>query len=174
MVLEKKINPNISPTQSDIKNIASELKEAIQVQDKLKNVFISLKIQGGVEGERYDFDFNLRGSGQLKCGLDCEMTKRNLHPKSKKLADKQVRKLVQQILDSGVLESESYQGQFIPCTLVGVLEIRVGDRVYQTRFVADEEQAKTQQLISPKPLQQTIGAISRTAEQTLKVKSIKP
>ncbi len=174
MVLEKKINPEFNPTHGNSKNISSELNEALQAQDKLRNVFISLKIQGGVESERYDFDFKLRGSGQLKCALDCEMTKRNLHPKTKNLANKEMRKLVQQILDTGVLNSETYQGQFIPCTLVGVLEIRVGDKVFQTHFAADEEQAKTQQLIAPIPLQQTVAAIASTAEQILKVKSIKP
>ncbi len=139
-----------------------------------EKINIQLLISGGVHSERFNFDFALNEKGQLSCGIDCMLSNRKAHLKNRAIKINEVEGLVRTIKATDLLSQNAYLGQFVPCTLVGILKLRIGDRYYETRFAADPEQAKTQKIEAPKGLDKSLESIYSLAAKNLKVKSVRP
>lgn len=134
---------------------------------------ISLQVSGGVHSEKYDFNFDLDQNGRLKCGLECRLTDRKVELKQIRLKDNEIKKLWSDIESTGIIHSKGYMGQFIPCTLVGILTIQMYDRQYHTRFIADSEQAKMQKIKLEK-VDEAVDILYKLAANKMKIKSARP
>lgn len=165
---KSKLKPAASPVLP--KDLTGKSKS--KGQDE-KSFNISVSVHGGMPSEKFNFNFKLNKDHQLECDLECQMSKRKAKLKKSALKETELKKLVRGIEKTGILNSSVYKGQFVPCTLVGTLNIELGDKKFQTHFIADEEQAKMQKSNSPE-IENAIELIYKMAAKKLKVKSVKP
>jgi hypothetical protein len=142
--------------------------------DKLKKqVKIRLNVSGGQADQHFRYRFEVAGDGSGETYLEDRLKDRKA---GKKFLIKPDRfdVLLKKIHQSGVLEIPQEKPQFLPDTVVGCLEVQIGEVSYQTYFAADEDQAKVQNKIPPPALKRAVETIYKEGSRLLKQRSIKP
>lgn len=155
---------------------------ALLLEDSLKtptapdsrDLSISLRISGGLPSKQYLFDFHASADGNVRCRMRCELSRREGEAQKRAKRASQFARLSRSILASGLLRLEPTPPGFWPDTLVGVLEIAKGAASQRWYFVADDEQAKTQEKVPPASIRRAVEAIYDVAEEVTGLKNVRP
>ena len=134
---------------------------------------ISLLVTGGAPSQRYRFEFAARGTGAVSSTLACEASDRQ-GKSDERLDQAELAELARTILASGVLDLPDEPPQFLPDTLVGILDITNGTSRFRRYFAADEDQAKVQDAVPPKSVVRAADAIYALGAKRMGKRSVKP
>ena len=139
---------------------------------------ISLRVAGGLGGQRYRFGFLTRGERIEVCSLDCELSDRHAELERAHVDEDAVpalvQALVQRVARSDVLRVPSEPSRFLPDTLIGTLEITSGGRTHRVDFAADPDQASVQGKTPPDAVLEAVDAIYTSAGTLLGVDQVGP
>jgi len=135
---------------------------------------VRLSVSGGIEGERYDFQFAASGEGRAQIGLRCQMTERAFEAKQYDLPREELANVLEsvQVEEMAYLEAQSVR--FPPDSLIGRLELSDGERTIVSFFMADAGQAATAGFEMPSFLEKTTEAIYELAARVLDTKDVRP
>lgn len=138
---------------------AAELLEQSLTDEKLRRkVRVVLHVGGGMSGQSYRFHFEADGRGRSHCQLECKLTDRTGDAKTT-IEPQRFEALLRKIHNTGVCENSPEQPSFLPDTVVGRLEISIGDVHCRTYFAADADQAQVQNKQPPAALLRAVDAI---------------
>jgi hypothetical protein len=169
MAQSEKKKPSVAPGPPSLaENLTLALKD-----DRVRRSFrVKLTIHGGVRGQDYSFEFLATGDGTAECRFECSLSGRKGGPEKFSHADKDFTSLLGKLQKTLQLPHE--QPQFLPDTLVGVLEVSDGVNVRRLYFAADLEQAKTQGKSPPLELLAAVDAIYSIAAKLTGKRSVRP
>lgn len=148
--------------------------ERLTKGEQADEVSIAMRVAGGAPGQRYHLNFASRGLEVLDCNIDCDLSDRHHQMKADAGERAHTRDLAKRLIASGVLEAETDHTMFLPDTVVGVLEITVGDVVRTIYFAADPDQAAVQDAFPPEQVERAADAVYTAAESLLKIKNARP
>jgi hypothetical protein len=135
---------------------------------------ILLKVVGGAPGQRYRFEFDALGAKLRACTLDCDLTDRHYVAEERERSGMDIQSLAHDLLRSKVLESVPEPAKFLPDTIVGILKISSGRRVYRTYFAADPDQASVQGRTPQPEVTAAVEAIYSAAAKVLGTDAVRP
>ena len=119
------------------------LRRSIDDVELRRGLRVSLAIDGGLTGEKYQFELRVSGEGKAEIQMVCGLTHRAVSPCVYKLNPVLQRELLQELLESQVLSERHEPPGFPPDSLVGRLELAYERAVFRVFFMADPEQART-------------------------------
>ncbi len=172
MAIDNKNSPQGKP--ENFQNLNSQIQSAIRDQSKLDTLNIKLSINGGVNGERYHFNFDATGAGEAKCSMRNELADMDYKLHSFKMPQDDFINLFRNINISEMQEFYKLQNRIPPDSLIGRLEISTGKDNISIIYMADKEQAKTAGYEIPVQLNNVIESIFQIAARQLKAKDVRP
>jgi hypothetical protein len=135
---------------------------------------IRLEVSGGNVEERYEFKFELSGSGEMATSLRDRMRNVEKDARGGKLAQKGVARLLRGI-DVRRLAGMARPARPIPPdSVVGRLTIGYGGEEVRAVFMADRGQAEAVGMRLDPALEEMVKEIYRLAARQLKVKDMRP
>jgi len=166
---EKKKTPSAAPGAPAL---GDKLALALKDQQARRPFQVTLKIRGGIRGQHYSLDFLATGEGTAHARFECGLRGRRGNSERASISDKDFLSLLRKVHKALLLPLQ--QPQFLPDTLVGVLEVSDGEKVRQLYYAADPEQAKTQGKPPPAELLEAVNAIYSLGAKLTGSRSIKP
>lgn len=172
MVKSQKVKPRITP--GTVKSLKTSLERAIIDEKIRKKIKIILQISGGLASQAYYFKFSTSGFEKVECEINDAISGLRSSSKPSTMKSSDIESMLKTILESGLLELPKEPPRFLPDTLVGRLEISDGENVFQYFYIADKEQAKTQQRVPPEALEKNTEHIFGFASKLTGKRIVKP
>jgi hypothetical protein len=142
-------------------------------QKNFKNLGLSMKIDGGVHGEKFKFDFDANAKGEVVCGMNCQLSDRQ-HKVKKYKVNTEVFQELFNLVNIGEYLKLQNQIRIPPCSLIGRIELRNGKEKMEFIFMADKGQAEEVGYRIPDAMSVLIEKIYTITERQLKSKDIRP
>ena len=142
-----------------------------EVDDQLS---ISFLVTGGAGEQAYKLVLRATGGRIDSCALSCAMSDRHTEVQEAKIDPKALTSLYRSLLKSGLLSSDAKSPLFLPDTVVGIIEVALGETRHRVYFAADPDQAAVQGLTTPKGVLEAAEALYKAAEEVLEIDNVKP
>ena len=153
---------------------ALEFRRALTDPQLTRNVQLRLEISGGVPGERYNLLFESTGDDSAKIAVLDEIKNYRYETKEVKLPSETIRQLLTQVDVNRMVSFYQNTVPIPPCSLVGRLQVSLGDHTFTLVFMADEEQARTAGFPPPREFEHVINAIYELAAKQMGTENIRP
>ena len=148
-------------------------RDAMKEPDRF-DVGVAMRVSGGLEGERYDFEFEASSRGLVKCGMSCQISHRKADGHEMMIDPAEFARLLKRIDYGAIVAAVERQGGFPPDSLIGCLEVRIDQDRSVVYFLADPEQANTVGLPLPPAIARGAGVIYEFAELLLDEPNLRP
>lgn len=136
-------------------------------------VIIKMTVSGGVDGERFNFDFEGDDRGSIHCSMRCELSGRE-HPEQMSSVDSDSWQAALRALGTADLAARASTTPIPPDSLVGRIEILADGETRTIIFMADEGQAETAGFTAPAGVLEAAEAIYDLAARQLGSPSVRP
>ena len=137
-----------------------------------QDIRVYLTVSGGLPAKAYHFSFAIEKNGQLHCRYNVKG--QHKLETTTKAEPNDIIELTQLLAKTRVFDFQQPPPRFVPDTVVGKLEIYVGDLYHVQYFAADEKQAAHNQMPTHTELHKVLNWIYNRASQLLKKKNLKP
>lgn len=171
MAQDEKRQPTSTPAQTTLRErIATAIADAAS----RRPMVVRMTVRGGLPSQRYRFEFEAKGDGSATCRVDDEIKRRPAAEARvrRTLEDREFVALLRRVEPALARPRET--PAFLPDTLVGILEVSDGSTVERLYFAADPEQARLQNKVPPREVQQAIDAVYAAGASLTGVRNIKP
>lgn len=148
----------------------SEMLREDKKQDQ--DIRVYLTVSGGLPAKAFHFSFAIEKSGRLHCSYNVK-GQRKLETTTK-TEQHDISELMQLLSKTRVFDFQQPPPRFVPDTVVGKLEIYVGDLYHVQYFAADEKQAAHNQMPTHPELHKVLDWIYHRASRMLNKKNLKP
>lgn len=172
MAKNDKLEPTEHPEPLD--SLREAFSKGMKDPDLRDALRVELRISGGMPGQDYLFEFASSGSGAAQSQIRDSLSDRHGKPKQASLEGKNLTRLLDAILTSGVLDLPEEPPQFLPDTVVGYLEVSHSDSGRRWYFAADEDQAQAQGKIPSREIKEVLETIYSLGEELLGMDSVRP
>jgi hypothetical protein len=169
MALNEKTQPSIAlgPLPLSERLALAATDEAIR-----RSLTVKMKVGGGLRSQEYSFDFTATGEGRADCRFECRVSGRSGESAKATFGERDFVTLLKKVQPAMLLPR--HQPQFLPDTLIGILEVSDGREIQRIYFAADPDQAETQGQRPPPELLDAINAIYSAGSRLTGQRSVKP
>lgn len=155
-------------------DLPDKLRQAIEGGGDSDDLRIRLEVHGGQRAERYDFKLELTRRGVDALELRDELRGERIEGLSRGVEQANVDEVLSLVNVDELLAAADQTPQFPPDSLVGRLILSVGGREVPILFAADEEQAKTAGIETPRAVAQLVDALYGIAERSTDRRGLRP
>ena len=155
-------------------DLAAQVAAAVDDKDVRTPIHLGLHVEGGLADERYEFHFEVSGTGAVSSVLRDALAGRNPEPKRGELASGQLTELLRKIDVRALAEAGRRPARFPPDSLVGRLEVRNDTQRVSVLFMADPEQAKAAGQEPPRAVRELVAAVYEAGAKQLGEKTVAP
>jgi hypothetical protein len=161
-------------TTADVGLDEERLSQLLKDPTRRGSVIVRLVVHGGVADERYELDLRATGDGELQFSLDDALRRRRLERVQIRIDDTRFSEIVRSLEPMALARTVQRAGGFPPCSLIGRLEVTIGDRTITSYFMADPEQARTAGYEPPPSVSRAVEMLYEEAEQRLGIGQVRP
>ncbi len=171
MAQDQKRQPTSTPAATTLRD---RVAAAISDETSRRPIVVRMTVRGGLPSHRYRFEFEAKGDGSATCRVEDQLKRRPAAEERvrRTLADREFVALLRRLEPALARPRES--PSFLPDTLVGILEVSDGSNVERLYFAADPDQARVQNKVPPRQVQQAIDAVYAAGASLTGVRNIKP
>jgi hypothetical protein len=154
--------------------LASKVSAGVSDPESARDLRIALLVEGGAPSERYEFAYEVAGSGEATARMRNELTGRDTQSRTIELARDDFVELLRTIDVSQLLRAADKAHPIPPDSVIGRLEISDGEQRVATVFMADAEQAKDAGYEVPAAIAKAVERIYDLAAKQLDEKDVRP
>lgn len=139
-----------------------------------KNLVISLRVAGGMPSQAYRLNYRIGGDLRARVALDDDRAGRHREMGDTQVESGQLAKVASELVANRVLDVPTARPQFLPDTVIGIIEVSNGERSFRVYFAADPDQASVQEEPPRAELQRAAAAIYVSAGGLMGERSVGP
>jgi hypothetical protein len=154
--------------------LAERFERALKEPEVRREFHVSLNVEGGHAGERYEFRFRASGTGDAEVSLVDNLRGRRDEAKIVQLTQRDISGLLRALDVRTLLQASRMQPRIPPGSVVGRLEVSDGRQEISVLFMADPGQAESAGYRMPPGLAETLERLYDLGAKHLGAKDVRP